>query len=155
MQNVDPDFHYQACVRQSDTLGGIAFRGLALVCAVGAIAGLIDMLVTIPLNERLNGSVLFYSVPALVALAAAFRFRTIDKHGTYAGMLAFLLSSLAHAGNLWLASLGDVNQIIQVWMAFVRVGLFALYAIMMVAGLFMLATSDMLARDLRRHFNHF
>lgn len=154
MPNVDPDFHYRPRAIQPETAGSLAFRGLALVCAIIILAGLIDMLVAIPLSKRLDGSVLFYSVPALIILVAVFKFRTIDKHGTLAGMIAFGIASLAHAGNLFLAGLSDMHQFFEVWFAFVRIGLFVIYGIMMVAGFGFLATSDLISRDIRKHFNH-
>lgn len=149
MPNVDPDFHYYVSPERPISTGDKAFRGLALVCAVGALAGLTDMLVSISLSNRLDSSILLYSVPTLLILSAILRYRTTNKHATYAGLGAFFISSLAHSTNLWIAELSGLGQFVEVWLAFVRAGLFAIYGLMMVIGFVMLASSDQFAHYLR------
>lgn len=150
MLNVDPDFHFSMPPKRPVTAGTTAFRGLALVCAIGALAGLIDTLVAVPFYSRLSNSILLYSVPALIILVLVFRFRTLDKHATYAGLLAFFLSSSAHASNIWLSNLTDLSSPVEVILGFVRVGLFAIYGLMLIGGFVFLASSDKMAHVLRR-----
>ena len=148
MTNVDPDFHYQASPPQPPSSGTTAFRGLTLVCAIGALSGLIDMLVSISTSSRLDNSILMYSVPALIVLSALFLFRTTDKRATCAGIIAFLCSSLAQAGNHWIAGLVTPDYI-AAGLAILRVGLFGAYGILLIGGFFFLFTADKMADALR------
>lgn len=153
MPNVDPDFHYQQASPKPASIGTTAFRSLALICAIGALAGLIDMLVSIPTSSRLDNSMLLYSIPALVVLSALLISRTDDKRASCAGILAFLISSLAHASNHWMAGLNNPD-FIEAGLAIVRAGLFAVYGIMLVSGFFFLVTADKMARSMRINRQH-
>lgn len=149
MPNIDPDLHYDTSISQPATMGSTAFKFLTVFCAVAALGALIDIFVSVPMDSRVGNAILAYSVPAMILLSAIFFMRTADKLRTYAGIIAFIISSLAHAIDLWITGFDITSGALLVATGFFRVALFGIYILTLVSAFFFLLSADKMFGELR------